>query len=122
MNLKKLVIYLIFIFGFALSPAHAFTPVQKDIIREGLIRNNAGSFVTVIDGVINDQYAYTNLGGNQIYLDGVKFKDAPNTLANTISHEVSHTHGNNHGDGGPFMNYSITLNQFGKIINDPKIL
>jgi len=109
------------IFGFAFSPAQAFTPIQKNIIRESLIRNNAGSFVTVIDCVITDQYAYTQLGGNQIYLDSVKFKDAPNTLANTVSHEVSHTQGNQHGDGSYMMNYSITLDQYGKIINDQKI-
>ena len=84
------------------------------------IENNTGIFCNKIVG----NYGYTVL--YEIYTDiGIKNELLfyPNTLYNVALHEVLHSMGLNHNKGGNgMMNYSITKDWWGRIIDDERKL
>jgi hypothetical protein len=95
-----------------------FTSWQAQTIRQLLAANGAPPWSAFINAVQVETLAFTDVAGAKTYIDSARFEGAPNTFASTIAHEIGHLKGMTHNSipGDP-MNFSVTLDQFGRIID-----
>ena len=101
--------------------AYATTRFQVMKARQLLELYKAPQFVTIVDGIQSQTYAFTDSSRKIIYVDMTRFECCPNSFINVINHEIGHTKGGEHGQGG-IMNYSLTTDTYGHIINDNIVL
>jgi hypothetical protein len=96
---------------------------QSRKIRELMNSQNIPSFVKVIDGVQIDTYAFTDPDLRSVYIDMKRFECCPNSFINVVNHELAHTRGREHNNViGDIMNYSLTVDKRGNIIDDNYIV
>lgn len=111
--------YLLLLFGLAL----AYDPQQEQLFR-ALTGPGSGvhPFVTLHDGAIANEIAFTTQDLTHVYLDFHKLGNTPHTVYNVMRHELAHTRGAVHGDGSKEMNYAVTLDAMGRVVDDAYFL
>ena len=99
-----------------------FTPHQTYTIRVVMADCKPPPFVAIIDAILPGELSYTAADLQHIFIDAIRFEDAPTTFANVIRHECAHTRGLQHGDPDPIMHYAVTLDAHGRVINDASLI
>lgn len=96
--------------------------ITKNIPNFKIGDDNTGK-ICMTDG--NNNYGYMTWKYNTNYTDVFihnELIDTPNTLYNVLLHEVLHSFGLNHSDIEGMMNYSVTVNMWGQVLEDERKL
>ncbi len=97
--------------------------IRSDAVRSIMSQDpRLDPFVTVTNGVIAGQLAYTAPDLRRIWVDFTRMAKTPHTLHNVIKHELAHAKGAVHGDGSREMSYAARLFPNGDIIDDNFLL
>lgn len=100
----------------------AMTQQQKIIARNIMKSQNVPMRSSITDSVLHNNIAFANVQESKVYIDASKLINAPNTFKNVILHECRHLLGAQHFDGTLAMNYSVTVDTYGKVIDDNFLL
>jgi len=101
-------------------------PVTGLLLAQRMLRSilrlhppNQNPFVALIETPLaHHLVAYTANDQSRIYLDSRQLEQTPNTLWNVLRHEVAHTQGQQHGQNTTEMQYYVTKNPQGTIVED----
>lgn len=110
------------LFFFQIVFVAAMNPKYAEPIRDLLIKQNPPPWITIQDSLQPGQLSFTSADLKNIYIDLEKFKDSPHTLQSVIKHEIAHTQGAVHNDGSPYMEYHVTEDAAGNIVDDAWVL
>lgn len=105
-----------------LMMADAIAPGYADVTRAIMAEQKSPDWVTIEDAVQRGTLAFTSADRQHIYVDFNKFRGAPHTLQSVLKHEIAHSHGHDHGDGSPYMDYAVTVDEAGNVIDDAAVL
>lgn len=111
---------LAFLVIFAL--AGAMNPQQASIARQVMKARGVPPWAVIIDAVQSDTIAYTDADLKRVYIDANRLRKTPRTFANAVAHECSHLNGGQHGDGSFAMDYHVTTQANGEVIEDSFVL
>lgn len=102
----------------------AFTPYQVSIIRTQQVIHKAPLRSAIMDGVLAQDYAFTDQVKTLTHIDGLRFECCPNTFTNVVTHEIHHQNGRQHTAGvkGDPMSYVLTIQASGEIVEDNFVL
>jgi len=95
---------------------------QRLVARKVMSYRAVPAFSTITDSVIFDELAYTDQTSYKVYADAARFVNASNTWTNVMIHECGHLLGAQHGDGSLGMQYAVTLDVLGNVVNDGYLL
>ena len=102
--------------------AAAMTFEQSKVCRDTMRKLKVPPWSIMIDATLGDQLAFSQQDSHITYLDAARFVNTLNTWRNVVAHEASHLKGAQHGDGSLGMSYSVTLDPFGNVLNDPFLI
>lgn len=105
-----------------LASVIAMTQEQKIISRNIMKSQFVPPWSAVIDSVLYNQLAFTDIQQSKVYIDCGRLRLTPNTYKNVMLHEARHLLGAMHGDGSLAMNYSAVMDIFGNVVNDRFLL
>jgi len=102
--------------------AGAMNPQQANIARQVMKARGVPPWSVIIDAVQADNIAYTDTDLKRVYIDANRLRKTPRTFANVVTHECSHLNGAQHGDGSLAMDYRVTTQPNGEVIEDNFVL
>lgn len=113
-----------FLFTILIGAAFAFTPYQMSIIRTQQSVHMAPPRSAIVDGILAQDYAFTDQVKTLSHIDGVRFECCPNTFTNVVTHEIHHQNGRQHTSGvkNDPMSYLLTVRASGEIVEDNFVL
>lgn len=94
------------------------TAQQSGIVNSVMKEDGAPPYAVVIDAALGDDAAFTYIPQKTTFVNAGLLKNNPHTFANVVRHEVAHLRGAQHGDGSAVMNYKVTKDLNGNIIDD----
>lgn len=112
------VAYLLFVFALI----EAMNPQQANIARQVMKARGVPPWSVIIDAVQADGIAYTDSDLKRVYIDANRLRKTPRTFANVAIHECGHLNGAQHGDGSLAMDYHVTTQPNGDVIEDSFVL
>jgi hypothetical protein len=105
-----------------LAAASAMAPNQADMARAIMSYMNVSTWAAVIDAPLNHQYSFTDVTNQKTYIDAKRFAGRPHSLINTLLHECAHLNGALHNDGIFTMQYHLTVDPMGHVVDDGYLL
>ena len=98
-------------------------PQQASIIaRQVMKARGVPPWSVIIDAVQADGIAYTDSDLKRVYIDANRLRKTPRTFANVAIHECGHLNSAQHGDGSLAMDYHVTTQPNGDVIEDSFVL
>ncbi len=103
---------------FLIASALAMTQQQAIVARQIMAQLNAPAWSAIIDAALHNEIAFTDQLTKKVFIDAKRLLNTPHTYFNVVVHEVMHLNGAQHGDGSLAMNYKVTTNLSGDVIDD----
>lgn len=100
----------------------AMNPQQANIARQVMKARGVPPWSVIIDAVQSDNIAYTDSDLKRVYIDANRLRKTPRTFANVAIHECGHLSGAQHGDGSLAMDYHVTTQPNGDVVEDNYVL
>lgn len=100
----------------------ALNPQQASIARQVMKARGVPPWAVIIDAVQSDNIAYTDSDLKRVYIDANRLRKTPRTFANVVTHECFHLNGAQHGDGSLAMEYHVTTQPNGEVVEDDYVL
>ena len=76
----------------------------------------------ITDSALHNNIAFADQLTSKIHIDAKRLLKTPKTYVNVLVHECMHLKMANHGDGQLGMNYAVTQNLAGEIVEDQFLL
>lgn len=96
----------------------AMTGDQVSVARRIMGIMGVPRFSVIIDAAMEGDLSFTDQQLSRVYINSRRFIDAPHSFANVVTHECGHLKGAQHGDGSLGMDYAVTLDVNGRVVDD----